>query len=205
MLCNALRFATPTVGLHYREEKKYMRNKNYIIVITIVFGLLFSCKTINNESESDLKKVFDLKGKFEIELPSNWHKEYNSTEFSSGIISSDTTKEVSETIIINVNWNQDTIYINSHLEKLMDSLNLTVGLETKIKKSGRINEYRTYFNYSTRLDSTTELRYNQLLYILNSDSISGHILLMASIYGDSISQRQSEQIAEIVKSIKLKK
>ena len=182
-----------------------MRNKNYIIVIAIVFGLLFSCKTTNNEPELELKNVFDLKGKFEIELPSNWHKKYNSSEFSSGIISSDTTKELSETTIINVNWNQDTVYINSHLEKLIDSLNMTIGLETKTKKSGRINDYRTYFNYGTGLDSTTELRINQLLYILKSDSINGHILLTASIYGDSVSQRQSEQIDEIVKSIKMKK
>ena len=182
-----------------------MKIKFIHLLILVFAGLLFSCEMNKNNSDLELKNVSDLKGKFEIGLPVNWQKEFNSYGFSSGLISSDTSKELEETIIINVNWNQDTIYINSHLEEIMDSLNMTVGLETKMKKSGRINDYRTYFNYSYGLDSVTNLQINQLLYILKSDSLHGHVLFTARIYGDSVSKRHSELIAAIVESIKMKK
>ena len=182
-----------------------MKIKLILIVIFSISGLIFSCNLDEKESVLHLKNVNDLQGKFEIGLPENWQKEFSSNGIYSRIISSDTTKELQETIIINAHWNQDTVYINSHLEKLMDSLNMTVGLETKLKKIGRIKNYRTFFNYSYGLDSFTNLHRNQLLYILKSDSINGHILLTASIYGDSVTYRQSELIAEIIESIKMKK
>jgi hypothetical protein len=182
-----------------------MSTKNQVILFAIFIGLLNSCEFNKNDSESNLNKVIDVFGKFEIELPLNWHKEFNSTEFSAGIISSDTTKELSETIIINANWNQDTVFINSHLENFMDSLKTTHGLETKIKKTGSINGYRTYFNYGFGLDSMSDLKFNQLLYILKSDSLKGHILLTARIYGDTIKHEHSEQVSQIVESIRMKK
>lgn len=182
-----------------------MKNKNRLIFIAIVSGLLFSCNANKKDSELEFIKVSDLNGQFELELPSNWHKEYTVNEFSSGITSSDTTKELEKTIVVNINWSEDVIYVNPHLEKTLDSLNKTVGLSTKITKSGKINEYTSCFNYSNGLDSLTNLNKNQLLYILKSDSINGHIFLTASTYGDSNFLENSELIAEIVNSIKIKK
>jgi hypothetical protein len=182
-----------------------MSTKNQVILFAIFIGLLNSCEFNKNDSDSETNQMIDVFGKFEIELPLNWHKEFNSTEFSAGIISSDTSKELSETIVINANWNLDTVNINSHLEDLMDSLNTTIGLETKIKKTGSINEYRTYFSYGYGLDSLTDLKLNQLLYILKSDSLKGHILLTARIYGDTLKNEHSKQVSQIVESIRMKK
>jgi len=182
-----------------------MSIKNQVILFAIVIGLLNSCEFNKNDSKSELNKVIDVFGKFEIELPLNWYKEFNSTEFSAGIISSDTSKELYENIIINATWNQDTVFINPHLENLMDSINTTFGLETKIKKTGSINGYRTYFNYGFGLDSLADMKLNQLLYILKSDSLKGHILLTARIYGDTIKYEHSEQVSQIVESIRMKK
>ena len=179
--------------------------KNKIIFFTIVSGFIFSCNMNKKESEIDFIKVFDLNKKIEIELPSNWHKEFNTTGFSSGIIASEMTGEILNTIVINANWNEDNVFVNSHLENIIDSLNKTVGLNTKISKTGKMNNNRACFNFSNGFDTLTDLNRNQFLYILNSDSVKGHILFTATIYGDSIQESQSELIAEIVKSIKMKK
>ncbi|WP_139218331.1 hypothetical protein [Sunxiuqinia elliptica] len=161
--------------------------------------------TENKESELKMGNIVDLNGKFQVKLPDNWKKEFNTTEFSSGIISSDTTGELKNTIIVNINWNQDTVYINPNLEQTLDSLNATVGLKTQMQKSGKIGDYRTSFNFSSGYDSTEEMQRNQYLYILKGDSIKGHILMTATIFGDSISTEQSELVAEIVKTIKMNK
>lgn len=182
-----------------------MTTHEKLIITFFISGLLFSCQRNKKDANLELIRVSDLKGKFEIGLPVNWQKEFNINGPSSGIISSDTTLELEKTIIINANWNKDTVYINSHLEKLMDSLNMTVGLETKIYKTGKINKYRSYFNYSYGFDSLNSLYMNHLLYILKSDSVNGHVLLTARIYGDSVLQRQTELIAEIVESIEIHK
>ena len=152
-----------------------------------------------------MENVTDLNGKFEVKLPENWKKEFNTTEFSSGVISSDTTVKLRNTVTININWNQDTVYINQPLERTIDSLNSTVGLTTKMQKSGKIGNYRTSFNFSYGYDSTEEIQRNQYLYILKGDSIKGHILMTATIFGDSISAEQSELVAKIVKTIKMNK
>lgn len=55
------------------------------------------------------------------------------------------------------------------------------------------------------LHSVNEMNRNQLLYVLKSDFIGGHILLTGIIYGDSIQESQSKLIAEIAKSIAMKK
>ncbi|MFC0878997.1 hypothetical protein ACE01N_20550 [Saccharicrinis sp. FJH2] len=149
--------------------------------------------------------VVDLNGKFQVKLPDNWEKEFNTTKFSSGIISSDTTRELKNTLIININWNQDTVFINPDLAQTLDSLNSTVGLKTQMHKSGEIGDYRTSFNFSSGYDSTEKMQRNQYLYILKGDSIKGHILMTATIFGDSITIEQSELVAEIVKTIKIKK
>ncbi len=152
-----------------------------------------------------MRYVSDLNGKFEVKLPKNWKKEFNTTEFSSGIISSDTTGELKNTVIININLNNDTIYINPHLEKTIDSLNTTVGLTTHMQKRGEIGDYRAIFNFSCGYDSTEKMQRNQYLYNLKGDSIKGHILMTATIFGDSILTEQSELLTEIVKTIKMNK
>ena len=163
-----------------------------------------SCRINEKDSSLEFIRVKDKQDKFEVELPLNWQKEYISDGFLTGIISSDTSKELEETIIVNINWNNDTVCINSHLDKIIDSLSLTAGLKTKTKKLGRINNYKTCFNYSCGLDSLTSLQLNQFLYILKSDSLNGHILFTARAYGDAVLREQSELIAEIVESIKMK-
>jgi len=179
-----------------------MRFKLSFLIIII---LLFSCKTENNGSTPRMEIVTDLNEKFEVKLQENWNKEFITTEFSSGVISSDTTGELRNTIIININWNQDIVNINPDLEKTIDSLNTTVGLKTKMIKSGKTGEYRTSFNFSCGYDSIEKMQRNQYLYILKDDSIKGHILMTATIFGDSISTEQSELVENIMKTIKMNK
>jgi len=179
--------------------------KIYLIIFLTILTFGISCKQDRKITANINTTVPDLKGKFEVELPSSWHKEFNTSDISSGIISSDTTVDMNEVMVINATWNAGTVFINSHLENVLDSLNETVGLKTKMSKTGKINEYRTCFNFSFGLDSLNEINRNQLLYVLKSDSIGGHILFTAIVYGDSIQESQSELIAEIVKSIEMKK
>ncbi|RKD88151.1 hypothetical protein [Mangrovibacterium diazotrophicum] len=182
-----------------------MRIPSFKISALLILILMFSCNTDIKKSELKMVNVIDLNGKFQVKLPENWKKEFNTTESSSGIISSDTARELKNKVIINVNWNLDTVYINPNLEQTLDSLNATVGLKTQMQKSGKIRAYRTSFNFSSGYDSTEKMQRNQYLYVLKKDSIKGYILMTATIFGDSILTEQSELVAEIVKTIKMNK
>ncbi|NOU61998.1 hypothetical protein [Marinifilum caeruleilacunae] len=182
-----------------------MRISPFKLLALFVPIFLLSCNTNDKESELKMVNIADLNGKFQVKLPESWKKEFNTTGFSSGIISSDTTTELKNTVIININWNQDTVYINPNLEQTLDSLNATIGLKTHIRKSGKIGNYRTSFNFSSGYDLSEKMKQNQYLYILKGDSITGHILMTATVFGDSIQAEQSELIAEIVKTIKMNK
>lgn len=180
-----------------------MRISTYKLSALFIFILSISCNTDNKESGLKMGTVVDLNEKFQVKLPENWKKEFNTTEFSSGIISSDTTGELKNTVIVSINWSEGIIYVDSNLVQTLDSLNASVGLKTQIQKSGKIGDYRTSFNFSSGYDSTVKMQRNQYLYILKGDSIKGHILMTATIFGDSISTEQSELVSEIVKTIKM--
>jgi hypothetical protein len=184
-------------------ENKTMKTPLFKLSFLALLFLLLSCNTSNKETKPRMKVVSDLKGKFEVKLPMCWHKEFNATDFSSGIITSDTTKELKNAVIININWNKDTVFINPHLERTIDSLNNAVGLTTQMNKRGVIGDYKTIFNFSMGYDSISKLKQNQYLYILKEDVKNGHIFMTATVYRDSITNKHSELVAEIVKTIKM--
>jgi hypothetical protein len=176
---------------------------NHFSIIFILLFVFTSCDSIKRESTSNLETISDLKNKFEIQIDKSWHREFQLDRNKSSIIFSDTTKDLTKTIVFNLSWNPDTVFMNTHLENTMDSIISQYGFKTKNQKLGKIGDFKMYKNHSIGYDSVLELPKHQLLYILKSEPYSGHLLLLAYIYDDSVSLKQNNNIEDVIQTIKM--
>ena len=93
-------------------------SKNSCIPILIASLLLFSCqnkselsKEFNCESTTfkDLETVDDVKNLFSIEIPKNWKTNLYKDEVQSSIFTADTTKQLTETVLLDVTFIQNKL------------------------------------------------------------------------------------------------
>lgn len=137
-----------------QKPMKKMRN---LIVVIAVFGIvLSSCKNSQFEREfscdtpmsfSSTKTYKDVLSHFEIDVPKNWKTSLYYDEYQSKLYTADTTRNLSESYIIDVSWHQGELIIDDDLERLVSE---QVGREFNLipVKAGKEN-------FSTILPITT--------------------------------------------------
>ena len=184
---------------------EHKRIKIYQIILLLIIGIFAGCKSNEKDLDIELTQVTDLQGVFEIGIPETWHRELYAQKSQSMIVASDTTKSIQETLVITASWDTVTVFVNQHLEKLLDSLNTSVGLKTLMSRRGSMKEYRTQFSLSHGLDTLNNLNMYQYMYIIKADHRNGHLSLTARTYADTLQENQSILIGKIVESIKITK
>ncbi len=115
-----------------------MKNKFvFIFIIILIVGCkkqselskTFNCNTFKL---SNLETYSDFKQNFEIAIPTNWKTELYYNEFQSEIFSADTTKQLSESYIIDAAFNYGNLEFNEEFYNKTASILATSNLQ-KIK------------------------------------------------------------------------
>ena len=85
----------------------------------------FNCKATNLES---LKPMLDFNKNFSINIPTDWKTNLYYNEFQSEIFTADTTKQLTDTYILNTSFNYGTLQLNHEFyaktDSIFNSLNL---------------------------------------------------------------------------------
>ncbi len=112
-----------------------------LVILLVLFTIFINCK-----KQSELSKIFDcnstkieklstvkdFNNHFKITAPSTWKTNLYYNDFQSEIFTADTTKQLSETFILDVSYNLGELIINNDFVVKNDSILKTNNLQ-KIK------------------------------------------------------------------------
>ena len=107
----------------------------------------FDCESTTNFANT--KEFTDVLKHFKIKIPKNWNTELYYDQYQSEVYSADTTKQLTDTFIIDITWHQGELALNKEFEEKI-VLNLTVDENLSISSSGfvKFKKSRSYYNLS---------------------------------------------------------
>jgi len=153
----------------------------------------FDCS--NSVSFSDTKKVKDVKKNFTISVPTNWKTQLYYDEFQSDIFTADTTKQLSETYILDTSWKLGELKLDAEFEsKLLSSTDLAV-VGSKFED---IQEKPAFWYVLKGENKGFDY---QVLQIYIKTSVDTYLEIKTEVYGtENVEKRLCESI-QIIKSI----
>ncbi len=163
----------------------------YLFPLLIMALVCISCQNSKFEKEFDCntpiqftqtKTYKDVLGHFEMKVPKSWKTELYYDEYQSALYSADTTKELSDTYILDITWHQGELVLNKDFEVKV-AQNATRNLQLVPVKSG-FGDYLghpSYYYIGTGKNGELSWHYLQI-YVQHS--IDEYYTLNAKIYGN---------------------
>ena len=172
----------------------------FIILITTVscskntaLETAFDCS--NRVSFSDTKKVKDIKKNFTMSVPTNWKTQLYYDEFQSDIFTADTTKQLSDTYILDTSWKLGELQLNTEFEtKMLSSTDMTV-VNSKFED---IQEKPAFWYVLKGENKGFDY---QVLHIYIKTSVDTYLEIKTEVYGtENVHKRLCESI-QLIKTI----
>ncbi len=163
-----------------------------LIIIIIAIGFVscqsnslrkeFNCETKTEFSE--LKEYRDFLKNFRIQVPKSWKTTLYYDEYSSDIYSADTTKQLTDSYVLEMSWKQGELILDKTFEeKIKDTLKLKEQLKIIKSGFGKFKEKPMYFNLSEGTRSGIKYKYLQVYLKTNIDE---YITLTSKVFGDKL-------------------
>ncbi len=183
----------------------------YLVALILFSTVLISCNN-NNITEvfdcntpshfTNSKKYNDVLKKFSIKIPKYWKTELYFDEFQSELYSADTTKELSESYIVDISWHQGGLEFNEDFEQnILQNLEEVERLETKLSGYGTFIKHKAYYNLSVGINTDIPYHYLQIYLQFENDT---YYTFTSKIYGDEfVNERICESIS-LFQNIKFK-
>ncbi len=143
---------------------------------------------------SDTKEMKDVMKKFQLNVPKTWKSNLYFDEYQSALYTADTTKELSETYIVDLAWHQGELLLDDNLDtKIKDLVQSKEQLETL--KSGFSNFKNTPSYYNLSIGSAMQKTYHYLQ-IFTPTKVDEYYTFTVKIYGEeAVEERICESIA----------
>lgn len=183
-----------------------MKNLFLLLFFTL---LLFSCnnqpeisKDFNclNSTLKNLEKVEDVKNLFSINLPQIWKINLYQDEFQSSIFAADTTKQLTETILLDVTFIKNKINFDDAFLLKQEQENLAKSLiKTKHKKITLLKKPSIYITYKGKKGKFIY----QTCHVFIKINEENFILAKTEIYGDSLVNQRFCNAFSLINNIKI--
>jgi len=142
----------------------------------------FECTT--PMSFSNTKTYSDVLGNFEFEVPKSWKTKLYYDEYQSKLYAADTTRELSESYIIDVTWHQGELVFNEEFEKLVAHQVVNEFELIPVKEGyGDFLDKPAYYNIATGKVNNMSWHYLQIYIQHNVDE---YYTLSSKIYGNDL-------------------
>lgn len=140
----------------------------------------FDCNTTTNFANTE--EVQDILKHFKINIPRDWKSELYYDETQSRFYSADTTKQLTETYIVDVTWHQGEIEFGQDFETLViNDLKQNQQL-TPIKSGfGNFNNFKGYYNLSKGSQTGFDYHFFQIFLKTATDE---YYTLTTKVYGN---------------------
>ena len=171
--------------------------------------LLFSCAKQSEISKDfncsttaykNLEKVDDVKNLFSLELPKNWKINLYQDEVQSSIFAADTTKQLTETVLIDVTFIKKKITFDDAFMIQQEQENLAKGLiKIKLKEITLLDKPSIYIVYKGKKGDFTYQTINAFIKV----NAQNFILAKTEIYGDSLVRERFCSSFSLIENIKI--
>ena len=187
----------------------YNKVINKVIFVFIASLLLYSCNEQSTLKEdfnckesffSDLKKVKDVENNFSINLPTSWKTSVYTDEIQSSIYTADTTKQLTNAILLDVNYISNSIEINDIFKLKIEHENLSNKLIQKKAKEFTFLNKPSYYVIS--IGKKGKFRYKSLQIFTNLNKEQS-LIVKAEIYGDSLVDERLCKAITLIEKIKI--
>ncbi|WP_139059100.1 hypothetical protein [Polaribacter reichenbachii] len=186
-------------------------SKNIYNILFLASLLFLSCqkqseisKNFNCETSvfNNLETVDDVKDLFSLDIPENWKTNLYQDEVQSSIFTADTTKQLTETMLLDVTFIQNKIAFNDAFILQQEQENLAKGLiKTKSKQILLLEKSSLYLYFKGKKG-----KFNyQVCNIFIKVNESNFVLAKAEVYGDSLVNNRFCEAFSLIENIKLKK
>ena len=179
-----------------------------VIRIAFISIFIISCnktvleKEFSCSSESfigEIQEVIDVKKSFSIQIPKHWKTNLFYDEMQSSIYSADTTKQLTEAVLIDITQLQDGYQFDTHFKKQLAINDSVQKLATKIQSAFHFKNKNAY--YATSSGKKGGFSYQILnIFIKQNDISSFH--LKTEVYGDSAVNKRFCKAIQTLNSIR---
>ncbi|WP_439129803.1 hypothetical protein [Polaribacter sp.] len=180
------------------------------VAFTIIASLLFlSCQQQTDlQKQCNCKEVYlqnleetkDTDAYFSVKLPNTWKVNLYKDNYQSSIYAADTIKELTSSILLDVNYMQHTININDLFKLKIEQDNLVNNL---IQKKGQEISFLGKPSYFTlAFGKKDDYTYQQLQVFSKIDNKNA-LLATAIFYGDSLVEKRICSAISLLEKIKI--
>jgi hypothetical protein len=172
------------------------------VLIVLLYLIALSCKhqselgkefACDTSEIKNLSEYFDFKKNFKIHIPSSWKTELYYDDFQSEIFTADTTKQLSETFILDAAFNFGELNFDLEFHQKTDSI-LTVSNLKKIKEGTLKFKSKPAFWYLVK-GTKNGFEYHQFNILVKNTSTT-YFTANSEIYGtENVNKRICESIS----------
>ncbi len=157
----------------------------------------FRCKSTNF---NNLEVVKDVKKTFSVTIPKHWKTNLYQDNLQSSIFSADTTKQLTETFLMDVSYIKNNIDFNDLFKLKIEQENLNKNLIQKRSKELTILNKPAYIVVSKGKKSSFLYQNLQAYIKVNKEHF---ILVKAEVYGDSLVESRLCKAIFLIEKIKV--
>lgn len=185
-------------------------SKKILFIFFLTSLLIISCAKKSELAEildcyeskyNNLETVNDVKGKFTIDLPKHWKINLYQDEVQSSIFAADTTKQLTETVLLDVTYIRNKITFDEAFLLKQEQENLSKNLITLTSKEFTFQgKSALYQQYKGKKGKFKYQAYHTFIKIDDS-----HLIFAKSeVYGDSLINQRFCKAFSLLENIKLK-
>jgi hypothetical protein len=157
----------------------------------------FDCRISNF---TDLEEIKDVKNMFSIQIPKNWKTNLYQDEIQSSIFTADTTKQLTETTLLDVTFIKKQINFNEVFKLKQEQENLSKGYIRVKHKEFNFKEKEAYFTLSKGKKGDYPYQIFKNFIKINNQNF---VLIKVEIYGDSITNKRFCKALKLMNNIKI--
>lgn len=146
-------------------------------------------------SLSDSKELTDIKKNFSIKIPNTWKTELYYDEFQSAVFCADTTKQLTETFILDVTAKNGNLILNDSFKTKVKETSENEIIESKFEN---ISGFPSFWYISEGKNKNLEI---QTLNIFLKTNIDSYTEVSTKVYGSDNVQARFCDALGIIKSI----
>lgn len=184
------------------------KNVLYSLSVLLTFLLITSCASkselqkefeCSSKSFSNLETVQDFKKIFTVKIPKNWKTSLYYDTLQSTVYTADTTKQLTETTILDVTLVQKSIDFNDKFQLELESKNLSKGLILTQKKTLIVNEKQSFYMLSKGEKQNFPYQRLAIYQKLNDQNF---IHVKVEVYGDKLIKERLCKAIDLVEKIR---
>lgn len=177
------------------------------ILLVFIFISLFSCRNKEQLSQQfscdvssfkNLEEIRDVKNLFSVQFPEHWKTNLFYDEVQSSIYTADTTKQLTETTILDITYvsrsiSFDTDFTLKHEQEMLSKKLIRIASE-EIKLSGK----PTYYSISRGLKAAFPY---QACHVFMKVNAKNFIHAKVEIYGDSLVEERLCKAVNLIERV----